>query len=115
MELGLRYRGEASANLGYGFAASSTWASDDYMQTYFGVNATQSAQSGLPTFSADSGFKDVGGTLMLDWRGDGWQNWSLRALFAYYRLLGDADESSPIVDVGSENQLFGGLMFVYSE
>ncbi len=115
VELNGGYGGEASENLAYALGVASTWADDDYMQTYFGVNGAQAAQSGLPTFSADSGFKDVGGSLMLRWRGDDWQHWSIQTVASYFRLMGDADDSSPIVDVGSADQLFGGLMFVYSD
>jgi outer membrane scaffolding protein for murein synthesis (MipA/OmpV family) len=114
VELSAGYRAEASENLRYAIGAASTWADDDYMQTYFGVNGAQSAQSLLPTYSADSSFKDVGGSLMLDWRGSDWEHWSIQTIASYFRLIGDADDSSPIVDVGSADQLFGGLMFVYS-
>ncbi len=40
--------------------AFTTWADDDYMEAYFGIDAADSARSGLSTFDADSGFKDVG-------------------------------------------------------
>jgi outer membrane protein len=38
----------------------TTWADSSYTQTYFGVTATQSANSGYAIYSAGSGFKNVG-------------------------------------------------------
>ncbi len=113
VELGTAYNDRLTDLISLGTRVSSTWASDDYMQTYFGVNGTQSAQSGLPTYSPDSGFKDVGVGVNLGFHPASWQHWSIVTLASYARLIGDADDSSPVVDVGSENQLYGGVMFVY--
>ena len=38
----------------------TTWADSSYTQTYFGVTAAQSANSGYAIYSAGSGFKNVG-------------------------------------------------------
>lgn len=38
----------------------ATWADSSYTQTYFGVTATQSANSGYAIYSAGSGLKNVG-------------------------------------------------------
>lgn len=38
----------------------ATWADSTYMQTYFGVNNTQSINSGYAVYSAASGIKNVG-------------------------------------------------------
>ncbi len=38
---------------------STTWASENYTQTFFGVNAGQEAQSRFAQYNAESGFKDV--------------------------------------------------------
>ena len=35
----------------------STWASEDYMSAYFGIDADDAARSGLGQFNADEGFK----------------------------------------------------------
>lgn len=40
-----------------------TYASDDYVDTYFGVDAENAARSGLDAFDADAGIKDAGLTL----------------------------------------------------
>ncbi len=88
----------------------TTLASEDYMQTYFGVTANQAARSraGLPVYTPEAGIKDVyfelGGTVDLTDR------WQLKAGGRYGRLLGDAADS-PVV--ASENQLSGVLGMAY--
>jgi outer membrane protein len=92
--------------------ASTTYADDDYMQTYFGVTAADAARSGLNQYEADSGIKDVGIDLGLNWMIT--QNWSAKGLASYTQLVGDADDSSPVVDEGSESQFFGAALVVYT-
>jgi len=88
----------------------TTFASEDFMQTYFGVTPAQSRNSkaGLPVYDTDAGIKDVyfelGGTMDLSDR------WLLKAGGRYGRLLGDAADS-PIVE--TENQLSGVLGLGY--
>jgi outer membrane scaffolding protein for murein synthesis (MipA/OmpV family) len=92
--------------------ASTTYADDDYMQTYFGVTAADAARSGLDEYDADSGIKDVGIDLGLNWIIT--QSWSARGIASYTQLVGDADDDSPVVDQGSEGQFFGAALVVYS-
>jgi outer membrane protein len=89
-----------------------TYASDDYNNTYFGVNAKNVGTSGLPFFDADGGAKDVRltfGAIVhfgLDWH--------LGAGVQYRSLLGDAADS-PVVDKrGDSNQWIGGLALAYA-
>lgn len=86
----------------------ANWASDDYMQSFFGVSADQAARSGLARFDAESGFKDVHlgltAAIPLDDR------WTLRVMGRYTHLVGDAADS-PIVE--RESQLTGGLGLTY--
>jgi outer membrane protein len=97
--------------LDLGIRGNLSYASDDYMSTYFSVNATDSATSGLKKFNAGSGFKDVSlaamGLFHLS------ENWHLGGTLMYQRLVGDASDS-PVVNVGSEDQVFGGLALLYS-
>jgi outer membrane scaffolding protein for murein synthesis (MipA/OmpV family) len=92
--------------------ASTTYADEDYMQTYFGVTAEDSARSGLDRYNADSGIKDVGLDLGLNWMIN--KNWSTKGIASYTRLVGDADDDSPVVDQGSEGQFFGAALIVYT-
>jgi outer membrane protein len=92
--------------------AFGTYASDDYMSTYFGVSGRDSARSGLDTYDADGGMKDIGLDLGVNWRFA--QNWDLRGLFQAKQLVGDADDDSPVTDQGSETQLFTSVLVVFN-
>jgi len=94
------------------FGAFGTYASDDYMSTYFGVSGADSARSGLDEYDADGGIKDIGLDLGTNWRFA--QNWDLRGLLQIKQLVGDADDDSPVVDEGSETQAFFGLLVLYN-
>lgn len=74
---------------------SATWASDNYMNAYFGIDARQAVRSGRATYKAEAGFKDVGVSLVgIHPLND---NWAVMGIVSYQRLLGDAADS-PIVD-----------------
>ena len=90
----------------------ATYANSDYMDTYFSVNPANVLNSGLPLYEADSGIKDAGVELRLQW--NFWNNFSALGIFDYVRLLNDADESSPVTNEGSANQFLGGLVLLYS-
>ena len=70
------------------------------------------SHSGLDRYDADSGMKDVGLDLGLNWRFA--QNWDLRGLFQAKKLVGDADDDSPVVDEGSEFQAFAAVLVVWN-
>jgi outer membrane protein len=82
------------------------------MQTYFGVSRQDAARSGLDRYNADSGIKDVGIDLGLNWMIT--QSWSAKGIASYTQLVGDADDDSPVVDEGDEGQLFGAVLVVYT-
>lgn len=90
---------------------ATTWASEDYMSSYFGIGAGDAARSGLEEFDADEGFKDVSFGASLTWRF--LEHWSATAAATYTRLLGDAEDSPVVEDRGDENQLFAGLLINY--
>jgi outer membrane protein len=90
----------------------STWASDDYMSSYFGIDGADAARSGLDQFSADEGFKDVSVAGALSYRF--FERWSVTALVSYTRLLDDAADSPVVDDVGNENQFFTGALVNYT-
>lgn len=85
-----------------------TWASDDYMQSFFGVTAAQSITSGLAAYQADAGVKDfnlsIGSEMVLS------PQWMLSVNGRYARLLGDAD-NSPVVE--SRDQWTAGIALTY--
>jgi MipA family protein len=91
--------------------AFATYASDDYMEAYFGIDAADAARRGLDTFDADAGFKDVG--LSLAARYGGREGFGVTAIAAYRRLLDDAADSPVVDDEGSADRLFGALLVTY--
>lgn len=71
------------------------YGSSDYMQTFYGVTALQSARSGLSVYDAGAGFKSIGAQLKTEYALT--PDWTLLATAGYTRFLGDA-ASSPIVE-----------------
>ncbi|MEP3045582.1 MAG: MipA/OmpV family protein [Roseibium sp.] len=88
------------------------FASGSYMDTYFGVSATEAANSNgnLTQYKASAGFKSVGLAVRgsYDWSDDV----RLHLQGGYDRLIGDASDS-PIARAGSENQFSIGLGATY--
>jgi outer membrane scaffolding protein for murein synthesis (MipA/OmpV family) len=99
-------------NIGYSIGPRLTWASEDYHQTYFGIDAAQSARSGLAQYDADSGIVSygVGGFAAIplgeQWRGN---------LFAGYDHMGNEPSDSPLINErGSEHQFMTGASVTYT-
>jgi outer membrane protein len=90
---------------------ATTWASEDYMSSYFSIDASNAARSGLARYNADAGFKDAALGASLAYRF--LDHWSATALGTYTRLIGDAADSPVVKDRGDENQWFGGLLINY--
>lgn len=96
----------------WAIGAHLTWASDDYMETYFGVDSADSARSGLPTYNASSGFKDSGLSLIGHYKFN--KAWGLAGVINYTRMMNDAEDSPVVDDVGDKNQLKAVLAVTYS-
>ena len=105
------YGGRLTESWRFDASVGSTWASEDYMSSYFGIDAADAARSGLDQFSADEGFKDVSFGGALTYRL--FERWSVSGLASYTRLLGDAADSPVVDDVGNENQFFAGALVNY--
>ena len=90
---------------------SLTFADDEYMQRYFGINAAQSAASaaGYPVYTAGGGLKCARLGSNLTWFFT--EHWFLQGVFAYERLYGDAADS-PIVQ--ARDQSTASLYAVHS-
>lgn len=106
LSLGTRLR--LNEKLSFTPAVSTTWASDDYMQSFFGVTAAQAVTSNYTTFDASAGFKDVGAQAALQYGLS--DKWSLTWSVSYARLIGDAADS-PIVrgPGGTRDQIIGRI------
>lgn len=86
----------------------TTWASDDYMESFFGIDAQQSANSGLQSHDAEAGIKDVNLSVSIGYPIS--KRWRIGAMLEYKRLLGDAADS-PIVD--DKDQFVAGFVLSY--
>lgn len=73
---------------------STTWADEEYMQTYFGVTPVQAVLSGLPRYEIGAGFKRVDLELAATYAVS--EHWLLRGEVNLGYLLGDVADS-PVV------------------
>jgi outer membrane protein len=87
--------------------ASTTWASDDYMEEYFSVQSGPARRTGLDRYNADADFKDfaIKGTVSYAFT----ERWSTTLAGQYKRMLGDAKDSPVVDDRGDENQFITAL------
>lgn len=108
LKFGLEGTTTLPGRIGLTATVGATWASDDYMRSFFGVSGVQSARSALAVYQPSSGIKDVFTSLSADIPLDA--RWTLRAFGRYAQLVGDA-ANSPIVE--REGQLSGGLGLTY--
>jgi len=108
---GLAYKLGVSESVSLGGRVFADYANDDYMQTFFGIDANQAARSGLSQDNADAGFKDVGLTLNVNWQFAA--HWFTGASATYERMIGDAGSSPVTRDAGNKNQGFGGVFVGY--
>ncbi|HEX3486042.1 MAG TPA: MipA/OmpV family protein [Micropepsaceae bacterium] len=91
--------------------ADTTWGDQPFMRTYFGVNNSDSALSGLPPYIAHSGIEGVGAALSLDQFLS--PKWGVGVRFHYMRLLNSAAHS-PITQIaGSKDQFFAAFVINY--
>ncbi|MGE3332053.1 MAG: MipA/OmpV family protein [Rhodospirillaceae bacterium] len=101
-----------AAPIALGVNVSSTWATGNYMRSYFGISPAQSAASGLPAFDPGSGFKDVGAEVNANYIFA--SQWALVTNVGYKRLLGGAADSPLVRQRGAANQLAFQAFVVYS-
>ncbi len=88
---------------------TSSWGTSKYVQTYYGVSASQSAASGFTRYDAKSGIYAY--SLNMDWTHKFNQEWSVVAATGFTQLAGDA-RNSPIVQRKASPT--GSLMVTYS-
>ncbi|WP_369310820.1 MipA/OmpV family protein [Providencia rettgeri] len=92
VELGLNtnYKINDSWEMEYNLA--TVWGNKAYNQAYFGVSRQQASKSKFAEYDAGSGFKDVHGSAILNYKVD--SNLTLYTGIAAYYLIGDAGKSS---------------------
>ncbi|MEO0976306.1 MAG: MipA/OmpV family protein [Pseudomonadota bacterium] len=96
----------------FSFGPRASFASGEYMDTYFGVSSREAANSGgrLTQYDPGAGFKSIGVAARgsYDWNDDV----RLHIRGGYDRLVGDAADS-PIAEAGSKDQFSIGLGVSY--
>jgi len=105
------YRWKATPTLAITPKIFTTYADSNYMDTYFGVNRHNRDASTLPNFEAESGMKDVGLNLMVNYTP--WEHWGITGVLSYSALLEDAKDSPIVDDEGNDKQMYFGLMGTY--
>lgn len=88
-----------------------SWASSKYFDAYYGVDAVESAASGLSQYNPGSGFRSTGVGGAVTWKATDALETSLFAEYA--RLLGPAKDSTLVQERGSRNQFTVGTSAVY--
>ena len=101
-----RVGGELGYPLGSGIIGSSglaaNFADARQTQTYFGVDANESAASGIGAYNASGGFQNV--TLTQSFEFPLAPKWSLLTSASWVHLVGSAADSSIVKDTGEVNQ-----------
>lgn len=83
-----------------------------FMTSYYGVDATQSATSGLPTYSAHAGIRSYGAGMLI--RNKLSETWMVQGFADYQHLTGSAGDSPVINQRGTPEQFLVGLGFSYT-
>ncbi len=110
-EVGATYFTPITNKLRYSVSGFLNYQSEDYMDTYFSVDADNAARSGLRQFDAEAGFNSftIGNQLLYSLN----EHWGVMGLVNYTRFIGDASASPMIEDEGTPNQFLGVLGVTY--
>lgn len=103
------YRSQAMT---VGARLGATWTNARYMNTFFGITPTQAAASGLPVYTATSGFKDVNLSVGSEFRVT--PSWAVLGNAGVKRLLSKANSSPLVRQRGSATQFNLGAYAIYS-
>ena len=88
-----------------------SFASADYFEAYYGVNATESVNSGLSQYYPDGGMNSYGIGGAIDWKTT--EKFTTSVFGEYARLAGPAADSSLVQERGSPNQFTFGVSAAY--
>jgi len=98
----------------YSAGVRATWASSDFTNAYFGVNAVQSAATGLRPFRTGSGLVSAGVNASLTKPLGRFGRDGAVTLFTSYERLGDTVADSTLIrERGDRNQFSLGLAYGY--
>jgi outer membrane protein len=115
IELGMDVITEPLDSLQLNFGPRLSWASGDYMDTYFGVTESEASAPGsrLSAYDPGSSFKTAGLEARATFAAS--QNVRVHVRAGWDRFIGDAADS-PIIQAGSQDQfsIGGGLTYRFS-
>src|SRR3546814_419264 len=99
-----------------GLFASAESAGKGYARTYFDITPGQSAASGLPVYTASSGWKNytIGTIATYALTGDLLHGVKLVAAGTYRRMLGDFGDSPVVSIAGDRDQWMGAVGLAYT-
>jgi MipA family protein len=83
-----------------------------YQRAYFGVSPAVALASGLPAYRPSGGIHGVAAASSISFQFN--PRWGLFGYGRYERLVGDAAKSPIVRELGSRNQLSGGLGLSYT-
>jgi outer membrane scaffolding protein for murein synthesis (MipA/OmpV family) len=89
-----------------------TFADDGFMKHYFGVGPKNRGNSQFPDYDADGGEKDFFFSAGLGYQCT--KNWGVGVVGQWKQLIGDADNDSPVVGVGSKQQYVAAAYVTYT-
>ena len=116
---GVNEGGLANLEIGYtrrmkrfimGISIHTSYATKEYMKTYFSVNPNNIGTSTLTFYDTDEGIKDIGASLTITYMVN--KKWMIAGRFSCKTLLDNAADS-PIVLGENENQYSAGLVIMY--
>lgn len=88
-----------------------SFATEGYMDAYYGVNAKESVKSGLKKYSPEGGVQSAGLGAAINWKATEKIDTSLFA--EYSKLLGPVADSSLVKERGDTNQFMIGISATY--
>lgn len=89
-----------------------TYASENYMDEYFGITASDSLASGLPVYTPRAGVRDARAWIVALVHLS--PQWHIGTGVMYSRLVGNAADSPLVADRGSESQWIYGVGTLYA-
>lgn len=110
LEANLQYPMAISHRLVLTPGIGTTWASEDYMGSYFGISSHEAAASGLDRYSPDSGFKDIYARLRARYRLT--ERVNVLGSVGLTHLVGEAADS-PLVEQDTQLVSFVGLAYTF--
>lgn len=112
----IEYGTPLSTSLFLGVSLSADHVGDGFADTYFSITRAGTAASGLRTYDADGGWKNVRGTLLATYSltGNLRKGPAIFAVGSYSKLLGDFKRSPIVRDAGDATQFFAALGLSYT-